>query len=390
MAGYLTVTDDMRLTPAGAKVVTDSLPNLAAMVPGYAGTSTRARSWAAPFYNQESKAVSTIRGRIASALYAGADVHIVHIGDSKTNGSGPNTGKAYVDAYPSVFRRMLGAVEGVIPAFPGGNQWDDRWSATNLRAPYDAVQMGLVPFTGGTGPYTVTFNADFPHLGGTFWVNAPSGASIKVTVDGGAPQTITVPAGNGLNAVTPATTGTKAHSYRLETPNPIHLATFNPTYDGPRLKISRVGQGGSTAPQWVPGYKAEKNGLWDSLRTTTPDAVIVGIGTNSPQGQAEMDAIKTVYAAAVGLGVPVVAIAPGGLGGTGGLRPLADYYPMYQALWDAADRHDIPLIDFQSVIGDWPTANAAGLMGDTVHESRSGYAYEAAALAKLLAVPAAP
>lgn len=57
---------------------------------------------------------------------------------------------------------------------------------------------------------------------------------------------------------------------------------------------------------------------------------------------------------------------------------------MYAALWAAVDQHDLPLIDFQSIIGDWPTATADGLLADVVHESRAGYAYEAAALRTLL------
>ena len=388
MAGYLTVTDDMTLTAQGSAVVGKEFARRSevtpTVLPAYSGTGTRAHSWVAPFYNQESKTVSTVRGLIAAGLYAEADVHVVHIGDSKTNGSGPNRGKAYLDAYPSVFRSMLGAAEGLVPAFPSGNQWDDRWTTVGLRAPYETGMMGLVPVNTDPGPYTVTFAPGYAHAGGTFWAWSATGATFTVTVDGGAPQTITIPGGGGFHPVTPAVTGTSAHTYTLTTPHQFHVTTFAAAYDGPRLKVSRVGWGGSTAAEWVPGYRPNGTGLWDSFLTTHADAVVVGLGTNSAQGQPNVDALTAVYAAASGLGVPVVAIAPGGLGGTGGLKPLTDYYLMYDALWDTADLRDIPLIDFQSIIGDWPTANAAGLMGDTVHESRKGYAYEAAALSVLL------
>lgn len=389
MAGYIAVTDNMALSPQGIIVLGKEFPRRseaapAPIFPAYAGTATKARTWVAPFYNQESKAASTIRGLIASGLYADKDVHIVHIGDSKTNGSGPNRGKAYLDAYPSVFRRMLGAVEGAIRAEPSASQWDDRWTAVGMRGPYDAKSIGLVPFTSGSGPYTATFTSDFTHAGGTFWVNSTAGATLTVTVDGGAGQDFIVPAGGGLNPVTPTVTGNTAHTYQITSPSEYNLAVFAPTYDGPRLKITRLGQGGSTAGEWLPGHKADGTGLWDTLLKVGAGAVVVGVGTNGVQGAGNAADVGAVYAAAVGLGVPVVAIAPGGLGGTGGLAPLESYYPMYTALWAAADLHDIPLVDFQHIIGDFPSSTAAGLLADAVHESRTGYAYEAAALRTLL------
>lgn len=387
MAGYLGVTDDMSLTLAGVSVVAKDFLRRDegardGVLPAYSGTGARVHSWMSPFYNQESKTVSTVRGLIASALYAEADVHIVCIGDSKTIGSGPNRGKTYLDSYPSVLGRMLGAVEGLIPAFWGGNQYDDRWTSTGMRATSIAGTMGIVPIDGNAGPYTVTFTSGFNHAGGTFWVTAAKGATIKVSVDGGAQQTITVPAGAGFRPVTPTVNGTSAHTYQLTTPDSTHLTAFAPAYVGPRLKVSRVAWGGSKAVEWVPGYRENRDGHWDSLLTTDPDVIMVGLGTNGTY-----DSLLPVYAAAVGLGAQVVAISPGGLGGEGGLQPLTNYYPMYDLLWDAADRYDLPLIDFQSIIGDWPTGTAAGLLADVVHESRTGYAYEAAAVAKLLAPP---
>lgn len=395
MPGYLSVTEAMALTPAGISVVGKDFPRrseaaVAPVLPAYSGTGTRARSWVAPFYNQEAKTVSTLRGLIAAGLYAEADTHIVHIGDSKTNGSGPNRGKAYLDAYPSVFRLMLGAVEGVIPADISASQWDDRWTSGNMRAPYDSKSIGLVPISGNAGPYWGAFASDFAHTGGTFWANAAAGASLTVTVDGGAPQTLTIPSGNGLYAITPTVTGNTQHTYRVESTSVFNLVMFVPTYSTARLKVSRLGRGGSTAAEWVPGHKADGTGLWDTLLKAGAKAVVVNVGTNGVQGTANAADVTAVYAAAAGLNVPVVAVAPGGLGGTGGLAPLADYYPMYDALWDAADLHDIPLVDFQTVVGDFPTSTAAGLLADTVHESRSGYAYEAAALANLLTSDNAP
>lgn len=392
MAGYLGVTDERTLTPAGVAVVgKDFVPRseyAPAPLPTHAGTGARAHKWVAPFYNQESKTVSTLRGMIADALYAGADVHLVHIGDSKTNGSGVGEGEAYLYAYPSIFRRMLGAVEGAITAEASDLAWDKRWTTpAGLRGPYEFDQIGVVPYATGTGPYQVIFASDFAHAGGTFWIHATAAAAnVTVTVDGGTAQPFTVPAGNGFHPVTPTATGNTAHTYQIDSATePIHVTTFVPTYDGPRLKVTRLGRGGSTAEYWQPGHKTDGTGLWDSFQTTAPDAVVVGVGTNGTQGTVNAAEITTLYAAIAELNIPAMALTPGGLGGEGGEKPLSDYYPMYQATWDAADLHNIPLVDFQSIIGDWPTATAAGLMADNLHENRHGYAYEAAALRTLLA-----
>lgn len=388
MAGYIAVTNDFKLTPAGVTVVGKDFPRRSEVnpkvLPTYSGTGVKARSWVAPFYNRESKTTSTFRGMIADAIYSGVDKHIVCIGDSKTNGSGPNRGKAYLDSYASVFRRMLGAVEGMITAEPGGAQWDDRWTSTGMGGTYELSRIGAVPTNGNPGPYQIGFASDFAHTGGTFWVNASAGATLAVTVDGGTAQNIVVPAGNGFHPVTPTVTGDSAHTYAITSTTGFHLTAFAPTYNGPRLKITKMGRGGSAAADWAPGVMADSTGCWETLLLASADAIVIGHGTNGDQGQINADACTALYAATVALDVPVMAIAPGGLGGTGGLQPLANYIPMYQALWAAADLHDLPLIDFQSIIGDFPTSTAAGLLADVVHESRAGYAYEAAALRTLL------
>lgn len=385
MAGYLAVTDDMALTPAGVGVIGKNFRSRTQGLPSYAGTAARLHTWEAPFYNSNAHTVATLRGGIAAAQYAGDDYHLVMIGDSKTEGSGVGNAEADSFAYPAIVRRMLGGVEGVLPVYATGNVWDDRWATVGLkRSDPDYGLMGVIP-DGSGGPYQLTFTSDFAHTGGTFWVYASAGATVTVSVDGGAGQPIAVASGNGFHAVTPTVTGNTAHTYTLNTPNPVHIATFVPTYDGPRLKVSRMGRGGSKAVDWAPGFNTSGVGLWDAFQTVTADAVVCGIGTNGiAQGQGNVDAIGVVYSSLAALKIPVVVIAPGGLGGTGAPISMAEYGTMYAAQWAAADTYDFPLIDFENIVGDYPTANAAGLMGDNLHENRFGYAYEAAAVKALI------
>lgn len=389
MTGYLSVTDERTLTPAGVAVVAKAFvprteQQATPLLPTYSGTPIREHTWERPFYNRESPHTSTIRGGIAAALYAGDDWHLLFIGDSKTEGSGVGGAEAADYAAAAQLRRMLGGVEGLLPAYATGNVWDSRWEATGFaRTDPDYERFGVVAPAGGG---TVTFTSDFAHTGGTFWMHAAAGAAVTVTVDGGTAQSLTIPAGNGFHAITPTVTGNSAHVYTVATTAAAHLAAFEPTYDGPRLKVSRMGRGGSKAIHWEPAFRAAGDGLWDAtLAIVTPDAVVCGIGTNGVgQVQENVAAIAAVYAAIVALNLPTVVVAPGGLGGEGAPITMATYAPMYEAQWDAADAHDLPLIDFESIIGDYPTANAAGLMGDFLHENRIGYAYEAAAIRALL------
>lgn len=383
MAGYLIVTDDMALTPAGSGVVAKDFPRRSEVVilpaPSYAG-SNRQRPWSAPVYNRASSAVARIMGLIAASTYAGQDVNLVCLGDSKTEGTGSDAGSRPVQSWPGVLQRMLGAVEGFVAANTAAN--DSRWNVTGMSRSSDITRNGILRDGGATNT-TVNYAPGFAHTGGTFWVHCAAGGTVAVAVDGGAAQPITVAAGNGYKAVTPTVTGDSAHTYVITSSDDIRIYGHTPTYSGPRLKVSNFGRSGSTAAGWQPGLYPDGTGLWDAFRVAAPapSAVLCEIGTNSPTTSAAP--IASLWAAIVALNVPGVVIAPGGLGSV----TFTDYAPVYQAAFDAADLYDLPLIDFQSVISDYTTANARGLMADTLHENKRGYAYEAAALASLLAPP---
>lgn len=378
MAGYLAVTDERDLTPAGKDVVSKTfLPRSeyappATRVPPHAGMRTGA--WGAPVYNPDAPALARIRGGIMASLYAGADYEILCIGDSKTGGTGSDTGQRPPQSWPGVLSRALGAVEGFISAMLPAE--DARWTATNMNRGGGDMN-GLVTTSAGS-PSVVTLTHEEPHAGGSFLVQSTAGGTVSVVVDGGATQTLTVPAGAKFQNVTPTVQGDKAHSYAFTGTGTIRLLGFRPAFSTSRLRITNAARAGSTVSDWVPGAVAGV-GLWDGYRTAVPqpDAIICQLGTNSPETVAPF---STLWDAILAATKQSVIIAPGGLTGS-------VYGAMYSTVWDQADRLGLPLVDFASVIGDHEAASALGLKADALHENKRGYAYEAAAMAVLLAPP---
>lgn len=380
MAGYLSVTDERELTTDGKAVVAKEFlrrseyEGTVVSAPAWAGARTG--QWLAPVYNPGARSLSLIRGGIMSAQFAGADYEIAVLGDSKTEGTGSDAGKRPVQGWPGVLRRALGAVEGFITAEVATD--DDRWSSSNMNQG-NADLNGLITVTPGT-PSTATFTYNEPHTGGLFLIQCTAGGSVIITVDGGAPQTLAVAAGSGYQQVTPVVTGTGTHTYTITSDATINLRGFRPTFATPKLKITNLGRSGSTVTGWTPGY-VPGVGLWDGFRAAVPapDAVLCQIGTNAPSVTAPH---ATLWTAIVGVTDRAVVIAPGGIGAASDTT----YAAMYLAVWNQADAHKLPLIDFRAVIGNNDEATARGLMSDALHENKYGYAYEAAAVRALIGV----
>lgn len=138
----------------------------------------------------------------------------------------------------------------------------------------------VAPFYNQESKATSTFRGMIADAMG---LSLPSRAALSVKVDGGAARTITVAAGNGFKAVAPTVAGDSAHTHQIDSTTGFHLTVFQPSYSGPKLKVTRLGRGGSAAVDWAPGMKADGTGLWDTLLLSNADAVVVGLGTNGTQ-----------------------------------------------------------------------------------------------------------
>lgn len=347
-------------------------------LPSHFAGVTPAHQWTAPVYNRNSPSVSLIRGGIAAVAHATTNYEIVMLGDSVLEGYNTGgTGVRWRYGWAGILRAMLGGVEGTILANPNGI--DARWTTNmiqgNTNVPGLLKDGSVVPST------TVVF--DTPHTGGSFWVRSVAGGTVTVAVDGGSAQSFTVPAGNGFKAITPTVTGTGAHTYVVAGAPLDHLLCLRPTYAGAKLKITNLGRSGATALGWLPGASATQSGHWDGLlAATTPDAIIGALGINQPGADGPANAVNLTafWAAVAALGKPTIISTPGGLDLTGS----ESWMEQYRAQLDAADAHNFVLVDQASVIGTGVDAQARGLMADTVHPNRKGFAYIAAAFFALI------
>jgi len=390
MTSFLAVTDEGTLTARGEAVVAQKFLPRSEYTPGEGGggetlpsyaAGERAHTWLAPVYNGGAPSVARIAGQVNAARHADADCHLVAVGDSKTEGYEAGWGLRYLRGWVGVLRKTLSAVEGAVPARPTAS--DNRWTLTNM-GEGNSAQIGILPTA--SGAWSVTFAFDTVHTGGSFWAHCAAGGTVSVTVDGGAAQNLTIPAGNGFHEITPTVTGDATHTYTLTSSDTVHLALFVPTYTGSPVKVTNLGRGGARADYWQAGYSATQTGLWDVLQIVDATALLVQLGTNQRGNSGSNNAtdLHALWSQLDGLNLSSVMIAPGGLRLTGGSK--GDYPPMYAALWDIADDYNLPLLDLQSVIGDYATADAAGLMFDDPHENAIGYAYGAAAIRKLIGI----
>lgn len=327
-------------------------------------------------FNGESPNLLTAREKIARARAGLADCNVVLIGDSLTEGAGVQPFAGML-SYPAQMRRILGAVEGFIPATSAA--WDDRWTVVGMSVPSDRSRIGLIPTTpGDSGVKSAQVVTSDPHTAATFQVRAPAGATVTLTVDG-ATSTVTLTAQAGWQPVAATGLANTTHTLKVSSTADIEVLGVTLIYPTPRLKITRAARSGSSAVDWRPGAVYSN---WSSIITgtaTTPDVIVTNLGTNTP---ADLTSLTTVYANLASRGVPVVAIVPGGLGGN---QPHSVYEPAFAAIYQAAQTHDMPLIDLEQTIGDYSTASAALLMFDTIHPNRRGEALNARRIVGVLA-----
>ncbi len=388
MPAFLAVTDDGKLTPRGKAVVGEDFLPRDEYLPGAGGSGeplpehvsgVHLHLWIAPVYNPGAPCLAQIRGAIAAAMSGLTDTHIVGVGDSRMQGWNAGVaGKQPRWGWLGQLRESLGAVEGYVVAYTADA--DSRWSGNMVQG--IIRQPGLIGTPGTTSQEMFTY--DTPHTGASFWIYLPAGGNVTIAVDGGAGQVLAVPAGAGFHKVTPTVTGgERARTYALTLPGDAILHGFAPTYATPRLKITNLARGGMNAGAWRSGDLANRLGHWDAMMTVlTPDVILCALGTNQPSdnGTAGAADLTALWGDIGATGIPAVIMTPGGLDLTG----TEDWFQQYEAQFKAADRWNLPLIDGVSVIGNGQQAQARGLMYDAQHENIRGFAWNAAAVRRLI------
>lgn len=361
----------------GSGLVRDAIVVNRRKVPTYAGARVRTWDPSLHLYNGESPTLRSLRLGVAAARAGKSTYRVACLGDSKTFGSSLPAGQSMaVDSYPAQVMNLLGGTPGLIV----GNVGDTRWGS--IAGFTNAASTSQNYFNGSAAvAKSVTLTTDKPHTGFRLHGFIGVGGSVTVTIDGGAAQTWTIPTGGRWQQYVVTGLANTTHTIKVDAAAATNFSFMGAelTYDTPVLTVTNAGRSSSTAANWLP---QDWSTLWASVMNgpgiTVPSAVLLNIGTNT--GTSTLDDITTVATNVVNLGIPLMLCA------FGGIAINTTYNPKRVRLYDIADSLDVPLLDFTDVIGDYATANAAGLMADTVHENGRGYALEATAVVRALAL----
>jgi lysophospholipase L1-like esterase len=336
----------------------------------YAGTRVKTWQPARGVYNGESPVLRQFRTKVATALRAGTGLRIAAFGDSKTFGSGLGTGiQTFADSYPAQLADLLGGFPGLITA----NGGDYQWSAITGFVVADSNRNDLTTPAGG-GSVTLWPLRAFTSLRLYGYISA--GGTVSITVDGGAPITWTIAGGSPWRTYDLTGLSNARHVIVISTTvTGFALRGASYIYTGTPIIVDNHGRQGAIASTWLPSaWIGIYEGVTSGNIGPVADVAIMNLGTNSDTTAN----LQTVAANVKALNIPLILLAPGGLGND------STYNPRRAQVFDVADALDLPLIDLTHIIGAYDTANAAGLMGDTIHENGRGYALEASAIARVM------
>ena len=346
-----------------------AVPVTVATTPEY--TTASAHTWepTLSLYNGDSEAMRVVRQLIRRGLQ-GERVRMVCAGPSTVAGTGGAQPMVAVSSFPAQLIDLLGARPGRVMASTYDNRWEFSGSIS-LRPGTHTLGMS------SSDSFTATYTSWEAATGYTLYAYRQSTTDLTVTVDGGSPQTIALPGLSGFKALRIDGLDDTAHTITISGPDGVFIDSIEADTTG--LTIHNAGRPSSSAADWVSGNTSS---TWSQVFPTTftseagnanqpkPDLALVQPLLNGSQPAD----IRQVVANVQALSIPTVLVTCGGVGGmTGG----STVPTQIAALYDAADEFDLPLIDLTDTMGWYASANAKGLMADTVHPNRRGYSVQA-------------
>ena len=346
-----------------------AVPVTVATTPEY--TTASAHTWepTLSLYNGDSEAMRVVRQLIRRGLQ-GERVRMVCAGPSTVAGTGGSQPMVAVSSFPAQLIDLLGARPGRVMASTYDNRWEFS-GAISLRPGTHTLGMS------SSGSFTATYTSWEAATGYTLYAYRQSATDLTVTVDGGSPQTIALPGLSSFKALRIDGLSNQTHQISISGPTGVFIDSIEADTDG--LTIHNAGRPSSSASDWVSGNTSS---TWSQVFATTfaseagnadqpkPDLALVQPLLNGSQPAD----IRQVVANVQALNIPTVLVTCGGVGGmTGG----STVPTQIAALYDAADEFDLPLIDLTDTMGWYASANAKGLMADTVHPNRRGYSVQA-------------
>ncbi|QAY16082.1 hydrolase [Arthrobacter phage Elesar] len=330
-------------------------------------------------YNFKPAQVFRLRTALAKAAAGAALANVGFVGDSTV--AGTNGGNAPgTTAWPVLFRNMLpgmgypSAGSGFVAAYRAASASDTRWTygagwgganGNSNKVANSTTTNALVFTSVETGTQTHVY---YSNAGGPFTVSVDGGSAVTVTPTGA--STMGVLTATGL----------------ADTTHTITITRTSGTVEIFGVEIRRTTTGVRIYNAGIAGAKVASlaNSTWDSVAQTvaggaasqfTADAIFLCCEINDMTGGggSVVDAAtyKTQMQTAINNlkvnGASLVLI-------TANPVQTGDFTAYTKALYDLADTNDLPLIDMQDRWGSYTTANARGMMGDTVHPSPAGNA----------------
>jgi len=353
-------------------------------------------------YNWGADNTRKVYRSIAKAVAGQSSSHLI-IGDST---SALYTGATtYPDMWPRVMSKYLNA-RGVPLA---GTGWvspanaedslakDPRFTFTGTWSQTGVPQGYLYSSTNGS---SVTFTSDLPGTVVEVAYGAISGA-FTVSIDGATPVTVTPP---GVGSATPSkytVTGlldtTHTVTVTLTTATLTQIFFFN-VYKTGGLQIHNMALSGMTAKEWVDADAGNRSQLVNYL-SLSPDVVHIALGVNDLNYSASLGgngaATATRIETIIGLWPNADVILYGQLAPSPSAAvptpPSNGTWSAYiDLLYGIADDSDVPLVDLYKRSGSsYSAANTAGLMGDSIHPSKTAQADWALLVTNLLTAKAA-
>jgi lysophospholipase L1-like esterase len=352
-------------------------------------------------HNWRSDNTRRVQRSIAKAMAGQAASHLV-IGDST---SALYTGATtYADMWPRVMGRYLNA-QG-IPL--SGTGWvspanaedslakDSRFTFTGTWSQTGVPQGYLYSSTNGS---SVTFTSDLPGTIVEVAYGAISGA-FTVSIDGTSPVTVTPP---GVGSATPSkytVTGlldtTHTVTVTLSSSSLTQIFFVN-VYDTGGLQIHNMALSGMTANAWAAEASGSRSQAVNRLGLT-PDVVHIALGVNDLNYSATLGGNGSATATRIGTimnswpNADIILygqLAPSSSASVPTPPTNATWSAYIDLLYGISDARDVPLIDlYQRSGGSYSAANTNGLMGDSIHPSKTAQADWALLVTNLLTAKA--
>jgi lysophospholipase L1-like esterase len=336
-------------------------------------------------YLPSTAAAQRVDAKLAAARAGTGTMHLVCVGDSET--AGQNATGGVPNSWPSLLRGWLSAagfpVGGTGLAFvgPTNNTGDPRWTRdASWTIPGQLFAQCTV------AAKVATFVSDSPGTSVDVWFfgNGPRGATI--TVDGGSSITYTPSGASVAEKVTITGLANTTHTVAVTSGSntgPVYLIGAN-VYSASGIQVHNAGISGSSTTSWLSG-SSSFSGWYGLSHLYTPDLVVMSLGVNEALNEGLSVATYTsqylsLAAKYQALGANIMMLAepqPSGVS-------LATWQSFVAAQYQISETLGARMVNILDRWGGYATANANGLMSDTIHPNATGYSDEAFAVRQLI------